>query len=224
VRAATLLLTVLFAAVPAGADSIEDQETAQGFVPLFNGKDLRGWKPYDSKAENWTAEDGLLICAGKGGGWLGTERDYDNFVLRLEYRLKPGGNSGVYLRAPEKGWISRVGMEIQILDDNDPRYAHLDFYQYTGSIYHVVAPTKRAGKPAGQWNALEIHADGRQIVVVLNGKRIVDADLDRCLRDPGIAKEHPGLTRTTGRIGLQSHSERVEFRRLRIKELKTARP
>jgi hypothetical protein len=224
VRAATVLLTVLFAAVPAAADSTADREKADGFVPLFNGRDLSGWKPYDSKAENWSVEDGVLVCAGKGGGWLGTERDYDNFVLRLEYRLKPGGNSGVYLRAPEKGWISRAGMEIQILDDNDPRYAHLDFYQYTGSIYHVVAPTQRAGKPAGQWNALEIRADGRQIVVVLNGKKIVDADLDRCLKDPAVAREHPGLTRTTGRIGLQSHSERVEFRALRIKELKTARP
>jgi hypothetical protein len=220
----TALLTALLVAVPCAADSSEDQETAEGFVPLFNGKDLSGWKPYDSKPDNWSVEDGLLVCAGKGGGWLGTVRDYDNFVLRLEYRLMPGGNSGVYLRAPEKGWISRVGMEIQILDDNHPRYARLDFYQYTGSIYHVVAPTQRAGKPAGQWNTLEIRAEGRQLVVILNGKKIVDADLDRCLKDPAVAREHTGLARTTGRIGLQSHSERIEFRRLRIKELKTARP
>ncbi|HZT81842.1 MAG TPA: DUF1080 domain-containing protein, partial [Gemmataceae bacterium] len=142
------------------------------------------------------------------------------FVLRLEYRLKPGGNSGVYLRAPEKGWISRQGMEIQLLDDRHPSYANIDFYQYTGSIYHVVAPTQRAGKPAGQWNAMEVRADGRQVVVVLNGKKIVDADLDRCARDPAVAKEHPGLARTTGRIGLQSHTDRVEFRNLRVRELK----
>src|SRR5207302_10220965 len=106
--------------------------------------------------------DVKIVCSGKGGGWLGTGRDYANFTLRLEYRLTPGGNSGVYLRAPQSGHISRVGMEIQILDDSHPRYAHLDFYQYTGSIYHVVAPTQRAGKPAGQWNAMEIRALGRQ--------------------------------------------------------------
>jgi hypothetical protein len=219
-----VLLTMLLAVLPCATASSEDQEKADGFVPLFNGKDLSGWKQYEGKPDNWSLEDGRLVCAGKGGGWLGTVHDYDNFVLRLEYRLMPGGNSGVYLRAPEKGHISRVGMEIQILDDNHPRYAHLDFYQYTGSIYHVVAPTQRASKPAGQWNTLEIRAEGRQVVVILNGKKIVDADLDRCLKDPAVAREHTGLARTTGRIGLQSHSERIEFRRLRIKELKPARP
>ena len=64
---------------------------------------------------------------------------------------------------------------------------------------------------------LEIRADGRRVVVVLNGKQVVDADLDHFLKDPAVAKEHPGLKRASGRIGLQSHSERVEFRNVRIK-------
>ena len=81
----------------------------------------------------------------------------------------------------------------------------------TGAIYHVVPPTRRASKPAGEWNAITIRAQGRNVVVVLNGKKIVDADLDRCLKDPAVAKEHTGLARTTGRLGLQSHSERVEL-------------
>jgi hypothetical protein len=214
------ILCALLACLPCPAGQVNDREKTEGFVPLFNGKDLRGWKQYGGKAGSWAVEDGLLVCRGGGGGWLGTERDHANFELRLEYRLKPGGNSGVYIRAPEEGHISRVGMEIQILDDNHPRYAKLDFYQYTGSIYHVVAPTRRAGKPAGQWNALTIRADGRRVVVVLNGKKVVDADLDRCREDPAVAKEHPGLARTTGRIGLQSHTDRVEFRRVRVKELR----
>jgi hypothetical protein len=219
-RAAAVALVLLCTALPASAQVVNDKEKADGFVPLFDGKSLDGWKVYDSKKDVWAAEDGLLVCKGEGGGWLGTTRDYDNFVLRLEYRLKPGGNSGVYLRAPEKGHISRVGMEIQILDDNHPSYAKLDFYQYTGSIYHVVSPTQRAGKPAGEWNAMEIRADGRQVIVILNGKKIVDADLDRCLKDAAVAKEHTGLARKSGRIGLQSHTDRVEFRNLRVKELK----
>jgi hypothetical protein len=201
---------------------LADEPSNDGFVALSNGKDLSGWKLHDSKPEGWQVIDGLLVCTGKGGGWLGTERDYADYILRLEYRLLPGGNSGVYLRAPDKGWISRAGMEIQILDDFAPQYAKLDFYQYTGSIYHVVAPTQRASKPAGEWNRLEIKAEGRNIAVTLNGKRVVDADLDRCLKDPAVAREHTGLTRTTGKIGLQSHNERVEFRALRIKELGSA--
>jgi Domain of Unknown Function (DUF1080) len=218
---AALALAVVLLALPCAAAALDEREKADGFVPLFNGRDLSGWKTYDAVPDNWSVEDGLIVCHGKPkGGWLGTDRDYADFVLRLEYRLKPGGNSGVYIRAPEKGHISRVGMEIQILDDNHPSYATLDFYQYTGSIYHVVAPMRRAGKPAGEWNSMEVRAEGRRVVVVVNGKQVVDADLDRCLKDPEVAKEHTGLTRTAGRIGLQSHTDRVEFRNLRIKELK----
>jgi hypothetical protein len=217
---AALFFCPLFFCIPLRAQPLGDKEKADGFVPLFNGKNLDGWKKYDSKKDVWLVEKEMIVCTGGGGGWLGTEREYANFELRLEYRLEPGGNSGVYIRAPEKGHISRVGMEIQILDDNHPKYAEIDYYQYTGSIYHVVGPSRRAVKPAGQWNALTIRADGRRIVVILNGKKIVDADLDHCRKDPAVAKVHPGLARTTGHIGLQSHSERVEFRNLRIKELK----
>jgi hypothetical protein len=222
VRFSLLLLTLLGAGPSAPAQVVDDKEKAEGFVPLFNGKDLDGWRPFDNKEVSWKAEDGLLVCVGKGKGWLGTDRDYADFVLRLEYRLQPGGNSGVYLRAPEKGHISRVGMEIQILDDDHPRYAKLDFYQYTGALYHVVAPKQRKGKPAGEWNALEIRCVGRRLTVILNGAKIVEEDLDRLREDKEVAREHTGLARTTGRIGLQDHSERVEFRNLRIKELKGA--
>jgi hypothetical protein len=212
---AVVLLAGAFAA-PTGDDKLKDA----GFVPLFDGKTLDGWKQYAGKPGLWAVEDDMIVCKGDGGGWLGTTKEYANFELRLEYRLKPGGNSGVYIRAPDSGQISRAGMEIQILDDFDPKYSKLDFYQYTGSIYHVVPPTRRAGKPAGQWNSMIIRADGRTIVVILNGKKIVDANLDHYLRDQEVAKEHPGLTRTTGRIGLQSHTDRVEFRKLQVKELK----
>jgi hypothetical protein len=212
---ALLLLTaVCFSAAPT------DQPADDGFSPLFNGVDLSGWKQYQSNKENWSVEKDLLVCQGRGGGWLGTLRDYADFELRLEYRLKPGGNSGVYIRSPSEGYISRDGMEIQILDDSHPSYAKIDYYQYTGSIYHVVPPRRRASKVAGEWNAMAIRAKGRQVQVKLNGIPIVDADLDHCRKDPAVAKEHPGLARSTGKIGLQSHTDRVEFRNIRIKELK----
>jgi hypothetical protein len=220
VRRIAIFLALLGPCLTSAGQTVDDKEKADGFVPLFNGKDLDGWKQYAGKAGVWSVADGLIVCDGRGGGWLGTTRDYADFELRLEYRLRPGGNSGVYIRAPEEGHISRVGMEIQILDDNHPSYAKLDFYQYTGSIYHVVAPTRRTGKPAGQWNAMTIRAEGRRVIVILHGHKIVDADLDRCRQDPAVAREHPGLARTTGRIGLQSHTDRVEFRQLRVKELK----
>lgn len=215
-RIVPVLVCLLFS-LSLHADSSPD--TPKGFVRLFNGTDLTGWKQYGSKKDLWTVEDGVLVCRGGGGGWLGTTRDYADFELRLEYRLKPGGNSGVYLRAPDEGWISRLGMEIQILDDFHPSYANMDFYQYTGALYHVLAPTRRTSKKAGSWNAMTIRLQDRQLKVILNGAAIVDADLDRCRKDPAVAKEHPGLARASGRIGLQSHTDRVEFRRLFVKEL-----
>ncbi len=210
-----LLAILLTFGAPADAD---DKEV--GFVPLFNGTDLAGWKQYASKKNVWSVEQGVLVCQGNGGGWLGTERDYADFELRLEYKLTPAGNSGVYIRAPREGHISRVGMEIQILDDFHPKYAKLDFYQYTGSIYHVVPPARRTSKPAGQWNAMTIRARGPEVQVALNGVTIVDANLERSRKNAAVAKEHPGLARTTGLVGLQSHTDRVEFRNIRIKELK----
>jgi hypothetical protein len=202
---------------PTRAEPQDDKEKQDGFVPLFNGKDLTGWKQFAGKKDVWAVEGDMIVCKGGNGGWLGTEAEYTDFELRLQYRLTPGGNSGVYIRAPQEGHISRVGMEIQLLDDDHPRYAKIDYYQYTGSIYHVVPPMRRASKPAGQWNDMAIRAVGRRVIVVLNGKKIVDADLDHYRKDEAVAKEHPGLFRQGGHIGLQSHTDRVEFRNLRIK-------
>ncbi len=208
----------LMALAPVSRSSLA-QKDGKETVPLFNGKDLAGWKQFAGKPGVWTTENGMIVCLGDGGGWLGTEKEYANFELSLEYKLKEGGNSGVYIRAPETGHISRVGMEIQLLDDFHAKYAKLDFYQFTGAIYHVVAPNQRASKPAGQWNMMTIRAAGKEIKIWLNGKKIIDTDLERWLADPAVAKEHPGLARKTGHIGLQSHTDRVEFRNLQIKEL-----
>jgi hypothetical protein len=215
-----LLATLAALLLPCAAAVPDGREKADGVVPLFNGKDLAGWRVYGGKADNWSAEGGMIVCHGRGGGWLGTTRDYADFEVRLEYRLRPGGNSGLYVRAPQKGHISRAGMEIQILDDNAPEYARLDFYQYTGSLYHVVAPTRRMTRPAGRWNRLAVRVEDRRLQVWVNGVRVVDADLDRCRRDPAVAREHPGLARASGRIGLQSHTDRVEFRALRVREIR----
>jgi hypothetical protein len=189
----------------------------EGFVALFDGKTLQGWTLVNSAAGNWVVQDGLLVTKGEGGGWLSTEKTYANFVLKLEYRLKPGGNSGVFLRAPHTGDPAYTGMEIQILDDDDPRYKELKPFQYCGSLYGVVAAQRGHTKPAGQWNAMEITADGPKITVKLNGATVVTANVKE---HPDAVAEHPGLERTEGYIGLQSHSEPVEFRNIQLKKLK----
>jgi hypothetical protein len=210
-----LVLTIALSA--AGSARTTDDKPPEGFEPLFNGKDLTGWKVHGGKMDSWGAENGVMFTTGVGGGWLLTEKEYDNFELQLEYKVPKGGNSGVGLRAPRQGDIAYSGMEIQILDDPAPEYKDIRPGQHTGSIYDVVPSSKQPSKPVGEWNRYHITAKGRHITVELNGEKIVDADLDE-YKDH--AKKHPGIMRTTGCIGLQSHTDRVEFRNIYVKVLK----
>jgi hypothetical protein len=205
------------ALIPALLVALAAQAGEGGFVPLFDGKTTAGWTTVGGKPENWTVRDGLLVTRGRGGGWLSTDATYANFILTLEFRFGPGGNSGVFIRAPREGNPAYTGMEIQLLDDGDEQYKSLKPYQYTGSIYGVVAAKRGHVKAPGQWNRMEIRAEGPKVVVALNGATIVEAVLTE---HPDAVPEHPGLLRKDGYIGLQSHNDEVEFRNVAIKELK----
>jgi HEAT repeat protein len=185
---------------------------------LFTGTDLSGWQVIQqSQGEiSWGVQEGLLYTAGKGGTWLATINEYDNFKLSLEFRLPPGGNSGIFLRAPLSGDPAYTGMEVQLLDDYAGQYAALKSWQYTGSIYAVQAPTKRVTKKAGEWQKIEISCNGSIVQVVLNGEMIIDTDI--IVHMDKVAK-NPGLKRRRGHIGLQDHSSRVEFRNIWLTEL-----
>ncbi|HKI35354.1 MAG TPA: DUF1080 domain-containing protein [Gemmataceae bacterium] len=199
-----------------------DKEPPEGFDRLFNGKDLSGWQVNEKgDIDKWGAADGILFTKGGGGGWLMTEKEYADFELRLDFKVPKAGNSGVALRSALKGAPHLdAGMEIQILDDpwylDEKNYKGLKQTQRTGSIYGVVPPAKDALKPAGEWNSFRIVAKGRKITVELNGSGIVDANLDD-YKDQ--AKEHSGLLREKGHLGLQSHDGRVEFRNICVKPL-----
>ena len=218
-RRIILLAFLTLASIFATARSA-DKEIPEGYEPLFNGKDLTGWKVHQGKMEAWGVDGGLLFTTGSGGGWLLTEKEYADFELRLEYRWeKAGGNSGVALRAPQKGRISETGMEIQLIDDAGYEKVHkykLKPTQQTGAIYDVVPPSKLPGKGPGEWNRMRILARGRKITIELNGQVITDADLDQYTDH---FTKHPGLQRAKGRLGLQSHGGRVEFRNLLVKPL-----
>ena len=193
-------------------------QTRDGFVPLFDGKSLNGWTLVGGTGAGYLARDGVLTCPADGGGNLFTERQYSDFVLRFEFKLSPGGNNGIGIRAPLEGGTSKVGMEVQILDDTAPGYANLLPAQYHGSIYKVAAARRGALKPVGEWNREEIRAVGRRITITLNGKKIVDADLN-AVTDPATLREHPGMRRDRGHIGLLGHNSLVQFRKIEIKDL-----
>jgi hypothetical protein len=218
-RRPLLTALCLLCSVPAlvSAAGLSEEEARDGFVQLFDGTSLDGWT---GNVKGYTIRDGAMIC--KPGGNLYTEKEYDNFVFRFEFKLPPGGNNGVGIRTPMNGNAAYHGMEIQILDDGHKKYAGwLKDYQTHGSIYGVV-PAKRGHlKPAGEWNTEEILADGPHVKVTLNGVVIVDADLSEIDPNDTIdGRHHPGLHNKKGHVGFLGHGDPVEFRNVRIKELK----
>ena len=219
----TLLLAATFAVALitplSGKVSTQGGDEA-GFVPLFDGKTLAGWKLVNGRGPGYIVRDGTIVCPKDGGGNLFTEREYANFVLRFEFRTEPGGNSGIGVRAPYEGTSSVEGLEIQILDDGQETYkGKIRPEQHHGSVYDMIPARTGFLKPAGEWNSQEIFADGGRIIVTLNGVIILDARLD-IIREPSVLAKHPGLKRTSGHIGLLGHSSLVEFRNLRIRELR----
>jgi hypothetical protein len=179
--------------------------------PLFNGRDLSGWEGADEAAELcWKVTEGELLCTGAKGPWLRSAEQFDDFNLRLDYKLKAGGNSGVYVRVAKDGAHRDPGqgVEIQVLDDRDERYRTLKPYQYTGSVYAIAAAQKHVGHDPGQWNTLEIDCRGNRYRITHNGITVVDAD----------SAEFPMLKkrRQVGFFGLQNHSEEVWYRNIRV--------
>lgn len=191
-------------------------------VPLRSqGEDLLttglvGWQQIGGQQGSWKLDDGVLYTEGGGGGWLSTVRQYDDFELSFEFRVSPGANSGVFLRAPHRGDPAYAGMEIQIIHDQAEQWRRLKPNQYTGSIYGVQAPSERVSKRANEWQTMVITCRGPWVKVVLNGEEIVNTNTTYF---PYLYETHPGLTRPRGYIGFQDHGSRVEFRDIRIKEL-----
>jgi len=202
---------------PPASSHITAEEKKEGYVSLFNGRDLTGWV---GATKGYQAENGVLVCLKEKGGNLYTEKEYSDFIFRFEFKLTPGANNGLGIRAPLQGDAAYVGMELQILDDSSPIYKNLKPYQYHGSIYGVVASKRGHLKPVGEWNVQEVIAKGRQITVKLNGVTIVDADIDRASTPKTVdGANHPGLKRTKGHLGFLGHGARIEFRNLRILDL-----
>lgn len=201
---------MLAAASPAG--ELAPEEAADGFVMLFDGKNLEHWQ---GAVDGYrVTPEGTMLC--DPGGNLYTKQQHDNFVLRFEFKLPPGGNNGVGIRTPMGKDAAYHGMEIQILDSPHPAYANLLDTQHHGSIYKVAAAKRGHLKPTGEWNTEEIVADGPHVKVTLNGTVILDADLSEL---PNPYPDHPGLHNKTGYVGFLGHGSPVEFRNVRIKRL-----
>jgi len=212
----TLSCCLICAALALGAAPLSvAAEAKEGFEPMFNGKDLTGWKT----AGNWIVEEGGVVAlhprSGEEGwqrydAYLTTERKYRDFTLDLEFKFGKGGNSGVFLRVNDPSSQVNSGFEVQILDTHGKENitAH-----DCGGVIGAAAPSKNMVKPAGQWNRYVITCVGNDLKVEFNGEEVIDLDL---------SKSHLKDRPAEGYIGFQDEAKPVWYRNVRIKELSPA--
>ena len=203
------LLTILSIAL---ISNISAEDTSDGFVDMFNGKDLTGWQT----TGNWVVEENNVITLkprpGESGwtrynDYITTERQYGDFILDLEFKFDPKGNSGVFMRIGDLKDHVNSGMEVQILDTHGvAKPGHHD----CGGVIRTQGPSKNMVKPAGEWNRYIITLRGSHLTVVLNGEKIQDLDLSK-----SAMKDRPAK----GYISFQDEAKRIWYRNVRIKEL-----
>ncbi len=192
---------------------------AQQRRQLFNGRDLDGWAWVDN--EGFRVEDGSIRTQGSKGMLWYTREKIGNATLRVVYKMSnPKGNSGIFIRIPDKPPTERYavhnGIEVQI-DDNE------DDWHYSGTFYSMTKARARPHKPAGEWNTFDITLDGLRTIVHLNG--VVVTDYDGVSPVPERTKTYEPERKPrpeTGYIGLQNHDERavIYFREVSLAPLK----
>jgi hypothetical protein len=200
--AAALALTAV-CAIPATADD-KEFKLEDGFTSLFNGKDLNGWEIMNKG--QFSVKDGVIYL-NKGGGWLRTEKEYKDFDLRMDFRfINKGADSGIFVRASKDGgnWPAK-NYQVQTMDNDSICSIFTAGGLPKKSEKKDKDLLKKVFKPTGEWMSYQIVAQGPKLEVKLNGETITVAD---------------GLADQAGYIGLQGEGGQLEFKNIRIKELK----
>ncbi|MCP4836274.1 MAG: DUF1080 domain-containing protein, partial [Phycisphaera sp.] len=166
-------------------------------------------------------EDGSIrTYPDRDGGNLYTEDQYGDFIFRFAFKVPPGANNGIAIRAPLGGDAAYQGMEVQVLENSHPKYAGLKDWQFHGSVYGIAGSLRGYQAPPGEWNQQEIRVSGRTVQVTLNGKVITSVDLDQALAGGALSgRDHPGAARTAGHLGFCGHGDVVHFKDLRVRDL-----
>ncbi len=200
------------------AGNAEVTKTADGFVPLFNGSNLDGWVNVNCAPETWTVRNGMIICTGIPTGVLRTGKQYENFIVELEWRhMKEGGNAGFFINSdplPVTGKPFPRSIEMQIMDGN-----HGDVFPIQGAAMIPDKPnskgrmrsfpTESRNKPAGEWNRYHVESRYGMIALSVNGKEVTRGFYSNPRK---------------GYICLESEGSEIHFRNIRIRELPGSNP
>jgi hypothetical protein len=192
--------------------------------PLYNGKDLTGWKHVGPG--EMTVENGLIQTHGGMGLLYSTEGKFSNCRIKVVFKMRDhNDNSGVFIRIPvepREPWMPvHYGYEVQI--DNQPEDSKEDDYHVTGTLYSLTKPLAKPGKPGPEWNEMIITLDGPHTIVELNGVKVTDYTEGQPVPDRKFDFEPQRGTRPNeGYIGLQNHSDHdiVFFKEVAVQSLR----
>jgi Domain of Unknown Function (DUF1080) len=213
-------------------NTLTDEEKKAGWQLLFDGKTLKGWKMYQNKpADCWGAKDGELYCKGSATDKsdlradIITAEQYENYELSVDWKIAPGGNSGIIYNVTEEYPSSyQSGPEYQLIDDEGYSGGKLEDWQKTGSDYAMYTATSRPTKPVGQYNTSKIVVKGAHREYWLNGVKVVEfeawSDDWNKRKSVGKWKDTPGYGMAKkGYICLQDHGSGVWFKNIKIRKL-----
>lgn len=222
-------------AVSAGPppNTLTPEEKVAGWRLLFDGKTTNGWRGYnmDRMPPGWQAVDGAMVrvSGGKGGKGAGGGDDiitvdkFENFELKIEWKVAPGGNSGILYRVAEGAATTwHVAPEMQVLD-NVP-HPKRKKSQLAGALYDLYAPSKDVARPAGSWNEARLLVRGNHVEHWLNNVKLLEYELDskdwkRRVAGSKFADKPKFAKARRGHICLQDHTKRLEFRNIKIRPL-----
>jgi hypothetical protein len=203
-------------------NTLSEQEKQAGWKLLFDGKSAEGWRNYKKPdiGSGWKVVEGGLTRADRGAGDIVTIDQYGAFELSLEYRISPGGNSGLMFHVTEDGaapWHS--GPEIQIQDHKIGRDP-----QKSGWLYQLYPSEADSTKPAGEWNQVRIVITPAKCEQFMNGVKYCEyvkgsPDWDERVAKSKFAKFPQFGKATRGHICLQDHGNEVAFRNIKIRVL-----
>jgi hypothetical protein len=207
------------------SNALSAAERAEGWRLLFDGRTTAGWRGYRSTTmpSGWQVVDGALTRVARGGDIVSVE-EFANFELALEWKVEPGGNSGVFYRAGEDDdAVYWTAPEMQVLDDS----GHADgrsLLTSAGSVYGLYAVPRHLARPAGQWNQARIVVNGNHVEHWLNSVRAAAYELgsDDWLQRVAASKFAPHARfgrNARGLLALQDHGDRVAFRNIKIRVL-----
>ena len=221
-------------------NTLTSAEKEEGWVLLFDGQTSNGWRGYGKTTfpSGWQVEDGTLHCVGSGRGEAGAadggdiiyDKEFQNFKLRLDWKISPGGNSGIFYLGKEDtvlGPIWKTAPEMQVLAPG-----HVDWdlgkdgNRRAGSLYDLIPANPQNAKPVGEWNSVEITVYKGTVVHKMNGETVLEYHLwtpewNDLVAGSKFPEENPDWANvpSKGYFGLQDHGDDVWYKNIKIKEL-----